>query len=312
MNRPRILIVGAGMVGSSCAASMAARRLGSIYLFDIIEDLAKGRAMDINQSLPAHGSDSSIIGCNRIEEAGESEFVVVTAGSARQAGMTRLDLLKHNAQVVRSLAPQIASQSPKACVLLVTNPVDVLTWYLKTLCPDMHIFGFGCSLDTIRFRYFIAQAAHVSVESVQGIFIGTHDDNMIPLTGYATIGGIPISSFLSSNEIEEVITLTRTAGSTIVNLMKTHSGHYAAGEVIASIAEAVLLDKGMTFPLSVWLTGEYGYSDICLALPCIVDLNGVREIIKIDLNEQERSHLDICARSMSTQIDSLKEFIQGF
>ena len=214
MNRPRILVIGAGLVGSSSAASMAARRLGTIFLYDSMEDLAKGRAMDINHSLPAHGSDSAVIGCNRLEEAPRSDIVVITAGMARQAGMTRLDLLRHNGRVIRSLAPRIAEHSPEARVLLVTNPVDVLTWQCKALCPDMPVFGLGCALDTARFRFFLSQAARVSVESVQGLVIGTHDDNMIPLTEHATIGGIPACTLLSSDTIDAVVSMTRSAAAT--------------------------------------------------------------------------------------------------
>ncbi|HPS94833.1 MAG TPA: malate dehydrogenase [Deltaproteobacteria bacterium] len=305
MDRPRILIIGAGMVGSSSAASMAARRLGAIFLYDSMEGLAEGRAMDINHSLPAHGSDSAVIGCNRLEEAPRSDIVVITAGMARQAGETRLDLLRHNGRVIRSLAPRIAEHSPEARVLLVTNPVDVLTWHWKALCPDMPVFGLGCALDTARFRFFLSRAAHVSVESVQGLVIGTHDDNMIPLTDYATIGGIPASTLLSSDAMDAIVSMTRSAGNTIVNLMKSHSGHYAAGEVVAHIAESVASDRGLTFPVSVCLSGEYGYSDTCLALPCILDRSGVREVIRMELNERDKTALDTCATSIATQIGSL-------
>jgi malate dehydrogenase len=304
--KPRILIIGAGMVGSSCAASMAARHLGTIYLYDVIENLSMGRAMDINHTLPVHGSDAPVIGCTRLDDAGDSDIAVITAGAPRQPGMSRLDLLKNNAQTIKMIAMRIASLCPSARVLMVTNPVDVLTWYFRSLCPDMHVFGLGCSLDNVRFKYFIAQTAHVSVKNVQGLVIGTHDDNMIPLTDYACIGGIPAGTFIGNDEMNKIVDMTRTAGGTIINLMKSHSGYYAAGEVIASIVESIILDKGMVFPLSILPDGEYGYRNICLALPCIVDSSGIREIITLNLREQEKIRLDICAGSMITQIGYLK------
>jgi len=308
MDRPRILVIGAGLVGSSSAASLAARRLGTIFLYDMIEDLALGRAMDINHSLPSRGSDSYVTGCSKLEDAGPADIVVITAGLARKAGMTRLDLLKNNAGVIYSLAQKLTSLCPNARVLLITNPVDVITWQLKNLCPDMQIFGLGCSLDMVRFRFIIAQAAQVSVDSVAALVIGTHDDNMIPLMSHATIGGIPVPDLLGLDDIENIIVNTRVAGSVIVNLMKSHSGHYAAGEVIAQIVESMVQDRSMVFPVSVCPKGEYGYTDICLSLPCIVDSTGVRKIIELELNEQEKTSLNACARSMTHQIDMLKKF----
>jgi len=309
VNRPGILIIGAGMVGSSCAASIASRRLGNVYLYDITKDLAVGRSLDINHFLPSRGSDSFVIGCNRLEDAIPADIIVITAGLARKAGMTRLDLLRHNAEVIGSLAPKINSLCPSAKVLIVTNPVDVITWYFKKLCPGMQAFGLGCSLDMVRFQYLIAQAAGVSSESVSAMVIGTHDDSMIPLTSRATIGSIPMEMILGAEAVSEIVTMTRTAGSTIVNLMKEHSGHYAAGEITAQIVESIAQDRKKVFPVSIKATGEYGYKDICLALPSILDETGVRKVIELELNEQERIALNACALSITRQIESLKGLI---
>lgn len=309
MNRPRILIIGAGMVGSSSAASIAGRSLGDVFLYDVDEDLCRGRAMDINHSLPSRGSDSYVTACAGLQETGPADIIVITAGLARRAGMTRLDLLKHNAGVIGMLAPQIASLSPDARVLLITNPVDVLTWHLKSLCPGMRIFGLGCSLDMVRLRQLIAQTARVSADHVDAMVIGSHDDDMIPLMDHATISGIPIDRMLHEQEMERIAEATRSAGSRIVNLMKSHSGHYAAGEVIAQIVESMAMDRGMVFPLSIWLNGEYGYHDICLALPCIVDRTGVRKVIEIGLNEKEKTSLDTCASIMKSQIGFLGSLV---
>jgi len=306
MDRPGILVIGAGMVGSSSAASIASRRLGTVYLHDVDADLAAGRAMDINHSLPSRGSDSHVTPCARLEDAGPVHIVVLTAGLARKAGMTRLDLLRHNAGVVGSLAPALSSLWPDARVLLVTNPVDVLTWHLGSLCPGMRVFGLGCSLDMVRFRFLVARAAGVSADSVSAMVIGTHDDSMIPLVRHATVGGFPVDRLLGEEEIARIVAMTRTAGSTIVNLMKEHSGHYAAGEIVAQIVESVAQDRGMVFPVSVRPGGEYGCRDVCLALPCIVNSCGVGKILELDLSPGEKDQLGVCARSMAVRIDSLE------
>lgn len=305
MKRPKILVIGAGMVGSSSAAFIAGRRLGDVFLYDIDDGLCLGRAMDISHSLPFQGSDSQIAGCVMLEDACPADIIVITAGLARKAGMTRLDLLKHNAGVIGSLAPQLASLSPDARVLLVTNPVDVLTWHLRNLCPDMRIFGLGCSLDMVRLRLLIAQAARVSTDNVAAMVIGSHDDNMLPLMSHAAINGIPADRLLSANEIDTITAMTRTAGSTIVNLMKNHSGHYAAGEVVAQIVESIAMNRGMIFPLSTFPDGEFGYRATCLALPCVVDGSGVRKIMELDLTDQEGAQLRTCAGTISSQIRSL-------
>lgn len=305
MKRPKILVIGAGMVGSSSAAAIAGRRLGEVFLYDIDEGLCLGRAMDINHSLPFQGSDSYTTGCARLEDACPADIIVITAGLARKAGMTRLDLLMHNADVIGSLALQLASLSPDARVLIVTNPVDVLTWHLRNLCPDMRIFGLGCSLDMVRLRLLIAQTARVSVDNVAAMVIGSHDDNMIPLISHAAVNGIPVGRLLSAQEIDSITSMTRTAGSTIVNLMKNHSGHYAAGEVIAQIVESIAMNRGMIFPLSTFPGGEYGCRAICLALPCVVDSSGVRKIIELDLADREMAQLQTCASTITGQIRSL-------
>lgn len=306
MERPRILIIGAGMVGSSSAAAVAARNLGEIFLYDSERDLAPGRAMDINHSLPSMASDSRVNGINSLDEAAGSDIVVITAGLARKAGMTRLDLLRHNASVVSALAPRLAGLCPNARVLLVTNPVDVLTWHLTQLCPGMRVFGLGCALDTVRMRHFIASEARVSVKGIAAMVMGTHDDSMIPLVARASICGIPAATLLGKDAMDRIVASTKTAGSAIVNLMKTHSGHYAAGEVIADIAESMALDQGMVFPVSVCPRGEFGYSGTCLALPCIIDKHGVRQIVEMELDSDEKAMLAVCARNMGEQIGLLK------
>ena len=295
---PDILIIGAGAVGSFSAAVMARRQLGTIYLYDIVEDLSIGRALDINQASPYLYTDTRVIGCNSFEEVPGAEVVVITAGHARHAGMTRLDLLNKNLDVAGVLGNTIMKRFPMAKVLIVTNPVDVLSWFMKRTWPDMNVFGLGCSLDTMRFRFFIAEEVGGSVDCARGMVIGTHNDDMIPLVNHATVGGVPIRHLLSENAIEKVVGRTRSAGTTITQKLKEHSGFYAAAHVVTQIVESIVFNRLGTFPLSVYCKGEYGYEGICLALPSVVGSEGIKRVLEIDLDDRERIALNVCASAM--------------
>jgi len=194
---------------------------------------------------------------------------------------------------------------PEAKVLVVTNPVDVLTWYMKKTWPQMNVFGLGCCLDTIRFRYFIAEEAEVSVDSVLGIVIGAHDDTMVPLISHATVSGIPIKEILHDDQIARVIARTKRAGTAIVQKLKNHSGYYAASHVTAQIVESIIFSRLEIFPVSVMCNGEYGCSDICLALPSIMGHEGVVKTIEADLEDPEKTSLELCISSMKAVISDL-------
>lgn len=298
MTIPNILIIGAGSVGAFAAAVMARKQLGTIYLYDIVEDLAVGRAIDINQASPYLYTDTRVIGCNSLDDVPDADVVVITAGYARHAGMTRLDLLNRNREVMDTLGNLITTSFPQAKVLVVTNPVDVLAWYLKHTWPKMNVFGLGCSLDTMRFRYFIAEAVGGSVDCSRGMVIGTHNDDMIPLVNHATVGGVPIRHILDKNTIDRVVQRTRSAGTTITQKLKVHSGFYAAAHVVTQIVESIVFNRLGTFPLSVFCNGEYGYDGISLALPSVVGQNGISRVLEIDLDEEEHAALNVCASAM--------------
>ncbi|MBN2298373.1 MAG: malate dehydrogenase [Deltaproteobacteria bacterium] len=296
---PDILIIGAGAVGSFSAAVMARKQLGTIYLYDIKEDLSIGRALDINQASPYLYTDTRVIGCNSFEEVPGADVVVITAGHARHAGMTRLDLLNKNIAVADGLGNTIMARFPRAKVLIVTNPVDVLAWFLKNRWPDMNVFGLGCSLDTMRFRYFIAEEVGGSVDCARGMVIGTHNDDMIPLVNHATVGGVPMRHLLSEDAIEKIVSRTRSAGTTITQKLKEHSGYYAAAHVVTQIVESIVFNRLGTFPLSVYCRGEYGYDNICLALPSVVGSDGIKRVLEIDLDDREHIALNVCASAMT-------------
>ncbi|WP_028893367.1 malate dehydrogenase [Syntrophorhabdus aromaticivorans] len=303
----KIFIAGAGNIGASCAEVMARKQLGHAHLYDINEDFAAGQVMDINQASPSFGSDTLVHACASIDDLEGSDVVVVAAGVARHAGMSRLDLLQQNRKIVGGIGASIMSYCPHAKVLLITNPVDVLTWYLKDRWPSMNVFGLGCSLDALRFRFFIAEATGTSVNSVAGTVIGLHNNNMVPLVSYATAGGVSIRHMLSESEIEVVINKTKEAGTAIVSKLISRSGFYAASNTIAEIIESMVFNKRAVFPLSIYCNGEFGHHDICLALPAIVGDGGIHRIITYDLDREERRMLDVCADEMKRIIGSLRK-----
>ncbi len=305
MTIPKIFIVGAGNVGSACAAVLECRQAGKIFLYDIIDDVAIGQAMDINQTAPFWDSDSKVTGTNSIEDMQDSDVVIITAGVPRKEGMTRLDLLNSNRSVALNLGEAIMKYCPKAFVNIVSNPVDVLTWSLKKEWPEMNVTGLGCCLDTMRFRYFLAELLNVSVHSTDGMVIGTHNDDMIPLVKHTTCGGIPAMKQLTPEMHETVIRRTKQGGTAIVKRLKKRSGFFAAGTATVQVIESVLRNKQDIFPVSVWCNGEYGYHDICLSLPAVIGENGVERIIEIDLDPEDRQLLDICAGKMKEMAEQL-------
>ena len=302
----KISVMGAGNVGGACAAALAARRLGSIMLYDVVEDLAIGKAMDINQASPFFHSDSRVIGCNDPAELAESDIVIITAGAPRRKGMTRRDLLTENLAAVGGLAEIIAADSPSAKVIIVTNPVEPLTWYVRSRHPGLAAFGLGCSLDTLRLRFFLAEEARASVESVSALVIGTHDDNMIPLVSNAAIGGISVRELLTAEQIDTVVARTREAGTSIVRRLKTRGSFYAPSYTVAGIVEAMVRDTRGVFPLSTPCPPHYGDAGLVLNLPCVVGAGGMEKIVEIELDESERAGLETCAASVAETIASIK------
>jgi len=303
----KISVMGAGNVGASCAAAITARRLGSVFLYDAVEDLAVGKAMDINQASPFFHSDSRVVGCNSAAELAGSDIIIIAAGAPRRDGMTRRDLLDENLGVLAALGAEAAKDSPAAKVLIVTNPVEPLTWYVRSRWPGLNAFGLGCSLDTLRFRFFLAEEARASVDSVSGLVIGTHDDNMIPLVDHAAIGGVSLRHLLSPGQIATVVARTREAGTSIVRRLKTRGSYYAASHTVAAIVEAMVRSTHGVFPLSVPCPPHYGYDGLVLNLPSIVSAGGVERIVDIDLSAEELAALDRCSRSVAETIASIKD-----
>ncbi|MCG8471175.1 MAG: malate dehydrogenase [Desulfobacterales bacterium] len=306
MTVSKIFIAGAGNVGSASAAYMAGKQLGNIFLYDILEDFAVGQAMDINQSLPYWNSDSRVTGCSSIEEMEGADVVVITAGAKRQEGMTRLDLLYKNLDIMYAIGEKVMALCPQAFVHVTSNPVDVLTWALKERWPDMNVTGLGCALDAMRFRFFVAESLNISREAVNCTVVGTHDDNMVPLVGRVNAGGIPVRHLFSKEEEERLIRLVKHGGGDIVKKLKTRSGFFAAAAKVHQIVESHLHNKQHVFPVSVIIDGEYGYKDMALSLPTVIGEKGVHNILEFDLTPEERQLLDVCASSMEKVIAEIR------
>jgi malate dehydrogenase len=302
MRLAKISVLGAGNVGGSTAAAIATRRLGEVFLYDVVDGLAEGKAMDISHAASHFHSVSPLTGCSNLDELAGTDVLVISAGSPRKAGMTRSDLLESNLQVLRELCRTVLPASPDAKVLIITNPVDLLTAHLARDWPDRVILGLGCSLDTVRLRYFLASEAGVAVDCVDALVIGLHNDQMIPLVAHARIGGSAATTVLSGEQIERACENTRSAGAAIVGKLKTRGSFYAASYCACEIVEGIVRDTRDVFPLSVPCRGAFGYDEVTLALPCTVGHAGAERIIEIDLTAEERTALGACAETVRSAL----------
>jgi malate dehydrogenase len=290
LGKPKIAVVGAGMVGSSAALKMAQKELGDIVLVDVMEFVAEGKALDMAESSPLDGFDVALVGkTNDYNVIKDSDVVVITAGVPRKPGMTRMDLLMTNAGIVETISNHIRELAPNSIVIVVTNPLDVMTYvaWKVTGFPRERVMGQAGVLDSIRMRYFVSQELGVSVKDVQAMVLGSHGDQMVPLPRYTTVSGVPITELLPPETIERINDRTRKAGTEIVNLLKTGSAYYAPGAAVAEMVEAIVRDKKRLMPCSVLLKGEYGLNDVFIGVPVILGKNGVERIVELKLTEEE-------------------------
>jgi malate dehydrogenase len=290
----KITVVGAGNVGATTAQRLAEKELArEIVLVDIVEGVPQGKGLDQWESAPIEGFDSRVNGANGYAEAAGSELFIVTAGIARKPGMSREDLLRTNVDIVKSVALEIRKCSPKAIVIVVSNPLDTMCYVMKEVlgAPRERVLGMAGVLDTARYRSFIAAALDVSVEDIQAMVLGGHGDTMVPLVSYTTVAGIPITQLMEAEEIEKHVQRARTGGAEIVALLKTGSAYYAPSSAAVQMAEAIVKDKKRILPCSAWLHGEYGMKDVFLGVPCKLGAAGLEQIIEIEMNPAERAAL---------------------
>ncbi len=308
MGRKKISIIGAGFVGATAAHWAAEKELGDVVLVDILEGIPQGKALDLFEASPIEGFDARVIGTNGYEETKDSDVVIVTSGVPRKPGMSREDLLDINKKIIGSVVAEVVARSPKAILMMVTNPLDTMTYlaYKKSGFPREKVMGMAGVLDTARFRSFIAMELGVSVEDIQALLLGGHGDEMVPLPRYSTVSGIPLSQLLPKEAIDRLVDRTRKGGGEIVNLLKTGSAFYAPSAGVIQMAEAILKDKKRILPCCVYLNGEYGLKDICFGVPVKLGAKGIESIIELELTEGEKKLVAKSAESVKKSIAELK------
>ncbi len=303
----KVAIIGSGQVGATCANLLVQKNVADVVLQDIVEGLPQGKALDIMQSAYILGFSSKIRGTNDFSEIVDSDVVVITAGSARKSGINRVDLLKVNAQVIKSVTQQVVKYTPSSVVLVVTNPVDIMAYFAyKTSGFDAkRVIGVSGVLDSARFAFFLSQRLNVPIADIDAKVIGAHDDNMLPLMNDSTAGGEPISNLLASDVLKELAEKTKKGGAEIVSYLKTGSAFYAQGAATASMVEAILTDRQKVIMASAYLTGQYGLNDLYMGVPCKLGRGGIIEVIRIDLTPQEEEELKKSARAVKNNIVAL-------
>ncbi|UCG45452.1 MAG: malate dehydrogenase [Candidatus Bathyarchaeota archaeon] len=283
-----ISIIGAGKVGSASAFNVLRLGISDVVLLDIAEELARGEALDMMQAAPAIEFDGYVKGTSDFSEIGGSEVTVIVAGAGRKPGMTRLDLANVNSRIVKSVVKEVVKFAPESKIMVVTNPVDVMTYvaYKESGFERNRVFGIGNVLDTMRFRSYIAAELNASREDIRALVIGEHGDSMVPLVDYATVSGIPIKTLLRKDQIEKILSLTKTSGSEVIKLKRATT--YGPAVVIAITVDAVLRGRNRVMGVSTVLQGEFGLSDISIGVPVILGKNGIERILELELNPQAK------------------------
>ena len=305
----KITVVGAGNVGATTALYLAQKELArEIVLVDVVEGTPQGKGLDQWETAPIEGFDARVVGANGYAEAAGSELFIVTAGIARKPGMSREDLLRTNVDIVKSVALEIKKCSPKAFVIVVSNPLDTMCYVMKEVlgAPRNRVLGMAGVLDSARFRSFIALAVDVSVKDIQAMVLGGHGDTMVPLISYTTVSGIPLTQLLPADEIEKLVQRTRNGGAEIVALLKTGSAYYAPAAGAVQMAEAIVKDKKRILPCSAWLQGEYGMKDVFLGVPCKLGANGLEKVLEIEMNPAEKAALAKSADAVRESIAAVR------
>ena len=302
-----ISIIGAGKVGSAAAFNILRFRISDVALIDIVENLAKGEALDMMQAAPAIEFDGKIRGTSDFREIKSSEIVIITAGEARKPGTTRIDLMNRNAKIVKSIVKQVVKYAPDCKLMIVTNPVDIMTYmaYKESGFERNRVFGMGNILDTLRFRSYIALELDVSREDVRALVIGEHGDSMVPLVEYASVSGIPITSLLTKTQIERIVNLTITSGSDIIKLKGATI--YAPAAVIAIMADAILRGRNRVMGVSTYVQGEYGFSDVSIGVPVILGRRGVEKILELELTHEASERFENSVSIIKEAIKKLSE-----
>lgn len=310
IKRKKISIIGSGFTGATTALMVAQKELGDVVLVDIpkMEKPTQGKALDMMEASPVQGFDANITGTSDYAKIKDSDIVIVTAGIARKPGMSRDDLVNTNAGIMKSVAQEIKKFAPETYIVVLSNPVDAMTYTLfkETGFPKERVIGQSGILDTARFRTFVAQELNLSVKDITGFVLGGHGDDMVPLIRYSYAGGIPLETLIPKERLDAIVERTRKGGGEIVELLGNGSAYYAPAAALTEMAEAILKDQRRVLPAIAYLEGEYGYNDLYLGVPVILGGNGIEQVIELELTEDEKAALDKSVESVKNVMDVLK------
>ncbi len=309
----KVTVVGAGNVGATVAECVARKDMvDDVVLIDIVEGLPQGKALDMAEAAPIHGFDTNVVGTNDYADTAGSDICVITAGLARKPGMSRDDLLAKNAAIVKSVTEQFVAHSPNSIIIVVSNPLDVMTYvaYMASGFPSNRVMGMAGVLDTARYRAFISMELGVSVRDIQALLMGGHGDTMVPLPNFTTIGGIALPELMEAEKINEIVERTKFGGGEIVKLMGT-SAWYAPGAAAAEMVEAIVKDSNRVLPCAVWMNGEYGQEGIFIGAPTRLGKKGVEEIVEVSLTEDENALMESSAQHVRDNLATLERIQNG-
>jgi malate dehydrogenase len=305
--RNKIAVIGAGYTGATVALMLAQKDLGDVILLDVPEqeNPAKGKALDILQTGSVQRFNAKITGTSNYQDIQDVDMVIITAGIARKPGMSRDDLVTTNAKIMRNVSEQVKKYAPQSYILILSNPVDAMTYvcYKTTGFPKNRVIGQSGVLDTARFNTFVAEELNISVEDISGFVLGGHGDDMVPLVRYSYAGGIPLEKIIPQDRLDAIVARTRKGGGEIVSLLGNGSAYYAPAASLVEMAESIIRDKKRILPSIAYLEGEYGYNDLCLGVPTVIGGNGLESIIELPLTDEEKAALDKSVESVQSVLE---------
>lgn len=312
LKRRKVSIIGSGNVGASTAQRIMEKFLADVVLLDIVEGIPQGKALDMAEAAPISHSDVSLVGTNNYDDIADSDIVVITAGLARKPGMTRRDLLEKNAAIVEGVVKEIVQRAPHAILIVVTNPMDLMTYLAWKVSgfPGERVMGMGGALDSARFKCFIAKELNVSVENIHAFVLGGHGDLMVPLPRFSTVAGVPITELMDRARIDSIVDRTRFAGAEIVDLLKTGSAYIAPAAAITEMIEAIFQDKKKIIPCAAHLDGEYGVRGIFVGVPVKLGSRGVEEVVEIRLTEEEKEAFDKSVDRLRSGVEEIDQILE--
>ncbi|MBW2665805.1 MAG: malate dehydrogenase [Deltaproteobacteria bacterium] len=308
MARKKIALIGGGNIGGVIAAQLAYRELGDVVIFDVVDGLPQGKALDMSEGAPVLGADANITGTNEYAGIAAADIVIITAGLARKPGMSRDDLLATNLKIMKQVAAGVRDNAPDAYVIVISNPLDAMVYTFKEVSgfPKNRVIGMAGVLDSARFRAFVAWELGVSVEDVSALVLGGHGDTMVPLTRYCTVAGVPVSQLMGQDKIDAIVERTKGAGGEVVGLLKTGSAFVSPALSAVQMAEAILKDKKRVLACAALLEGEYGVDGLYVGVPCVIGAGGIERVIEVEMDSDERKQFDASVEHVKTLVEQIE------